>query len=90
MIFVGFDPESNSVVLDVIGMPMALELPIDTVIVKYFGDSGVAVATLNRGGIELEFVPLPDEPAFIHVRSIAPWTWHVNLNHPGTAGPGQG
>lgn len=88
MILAGYDPVAGKVVLEVPGLPLAVELAAKGLVIKFWADSGMAIAVLTRDGVEVEFVPVPDEPIYIHLHQLEGWRWRVDFREPGTFGPG--
>lgn len=54
---VGYDPVARTTIIDINGMVLPIEVSTETLFTKFYGDSGVGVATLCRDGVALEYSP---------------------------------
>ena len=76
---VGFDGISRSVILDVENGRPPLELPVERLLVKLYGQSGIFfVEALALDRLEVGFLPISEEPvAVVLVEQTGALSWRV-------------
>lgn len=74
------DPIARELVVDREDGRPRFEIPLDSLVIKYFAEGGILFAEFGRDGIGLGFKPDDDGGAAEGLREVVPGRWRVSVS----------